>query len=65
MIVSSKSEIRGDQLIFDPIALLTEELKDKNLKKQALEEIGTIALVLTSLRIREELVPLLIKTFVQ
>lgn len=36
----------GEALVIDPIALLNEELKEKNLKRQAVEEVGTIALVL-------------------
>ncbi len=40
-------------LIPDPITLFTEELKDKNIKKQALEEIGTIAIVLSAARIKQ------------
>lgn len=49
--------------LLDPIALLTEELKDKSLKKQAVEELNTLALVLGAGKTRDLLVPLLIKTF--
>ena len=52
MLTSNKSEITNTQMILDPIVLISEELKDKNLKKQALEEISTIALVLSPLKIR-------------
>lgn len=52
MLASNKSELPSAQMILDPIVLISEELKDKNLKKQALEEIGTIALVLSPLKIR-------------
>lgn len=51
--------------LFDPIAILTEELKNKTIKKQAVQEIQTITLTLTPKQMKEELVPLLIKTFVQ
>lgn len=49
--------------LLDPIVLLTEELKDKSLKKQAVEELNTLALVLGAGKTRDLLVPLLIKTF--
>jgi hypothetical protein len=47
------------------LALFNEELKSKAIKKQSIESIHTIALMLTPAQIREELAPLLIKTFVQ
>lgn len=51
--------------LFDPIAILSEELKNKTIKKQSVQEIQTIALTLTSTQIKDNLIPLLIKTFVQ
>ena len=49
----------------NPIQLLSEELKNKILKKQSVENIGLVGLVLSAKEVKEELVPLLIKAFVQ
>lgn len=61
MIAQGKLQV---EIITDPIILFTQELKDKNIKKQAIQEISTIALVLGPNKIRNQLVPILIKTFV-
>ena len=51
--------------IMNPIKLLSEELKNKAIKKQSVQTISSIALVIDAKDVKNEVIPLLIKTFVQ
>ena len=48
-----------------PLYLLQQEIKDKSLKKSALESVTTIAIALGRKRTREQLIPFLGKVFVE
>jgi hypothetical protein len=49
----------------DPLYLFFRELKDKNLKKIAIENVSVISLALEPKRTREQLIPFLEKLFIQ
>jgi len=64
MVYLNYNKVMGDTgIIIDPMGLLGRELADKRIKRQAITEVGLIALALGPIRTRKELLPVLVKEF--